>query len=92
MVELESPPSPPNNAVNVPPKSINFKWKTLNHINETSFRYYISVQEDSEPKDIFFEDFVGYEKEIQLLGFDPGKKYVWHVWAVDDFGKWCLFS
>ncbi len=73
----------------IPTKQYTFKWKPLNHINESSFRYFISVKEDSEPEDIIFlEDFVGYEKEVTLFGFEPGKKYFWHVWAVDQQDHW----
>jgi Protein of unknown function (DUF1566) len=66
-----------------------FKWKSLYLPNESTLKYFVSIQKDADPDEVFFEGYAeGNKKELPMGGFLPGATYLWHVWAVDQKGVW----
>ncbi len=66
-----------------------FTWKPLNLPNESTLKYFVSIQKDANPDEIYFNDYAdGNDKQLPMGGFLPGAKYFWHVWAVDQNGVW----
>ncbi|MBA3029921.1 MAG: DUF1566 domain-containing protein [Desulfobacteraceae bacterium] len=81
-------------AADVTGTQVDLKWLPIDHMNESSFRYFVSLKRDAEPEDetildTFVENnFTGDARSLPYFGLTPGEKYFWHVWAVDQNGKW----